>query len=332
MTTILILGAGLEQKLAIAEAQSLGLRAIACDQDPSAPGLAIADVAIVADITDPAAMAKVGVDHRVAGVFSHGVEIPEVVASVAHELGLPGLPPEVAMRATNKVTRATHLRNHGICGARFSVASSRAMLAKAAAEVGFPLVMKPVDSAGAKGVKIVASPDELPSAYEEALSYSREPEVILEEAMEGPQVSTESVVHDGVIHTFALADRNYEDSATFHPYFVENGINFPSVLPDAILASVNDLVDRTIQCLGIGFGAAKGDIVIHNGEPKIIEMAARTSGGWFGAGSIPLATGANMLKPLIQMAVGMEPDLAALTHTRNLGCAQRYVIPPRVES
>jgi biotin carboxylase len=79
--------------------------------------------------------------------------------------------------------------------------------------------------------------------------------------------------------------------------------------------------------LGIDSGAAKGDIIIHDGIPHIIEMASRTSGGWFGAGSIPKATGVNPLKPLLQISMGEQPDLDALTPIRSLGCAQRYWIP-----
>ena len=89
------------------------------------------------------------------------------------------------------------------------------------------------------------------------------------------------------------------------------------------------LVENTIEALEIDFGAAKGDIIIDKGVPKIIEMAPRTSGGWFGAGSIVFATGVNPLRPLIQMSARLDPDLDCLIPKFELGCAQRYVIPPQ---
>jgi biotin carboxylase len=327
MQTLLMLGAGREQMLAIEEAQRLGLRVVACDQNPEAPGLALADVHAVGDIHDADLMTEIGRENGVSGVFAHAVEIPDVVAEVARRLGLPGLDPEVAIRATNKVARITRLAADGIPCARFSVAHSEPDLIGAARDIGYPLVLKPADNAGARGVLLVVSDEELVPAYREALRYSRGTEVLLDEVLDGPQVSTESVVYQGVVHTFAFADRNYDGSEEFSPYFVEDGINFPSILPEATQAAIYSLVERTIASLGIDMGAAKGDVIVHNGVPKIIEMAARTSGGWFGAGSIPIATGANMLRPLLQMAVGDEPDLDALRPTRNLGCAQRYVIP-----
>ena len=327
MKTLLLLGAGREQLLAINQAHELGLNVVACDQNPEAPGLAQADHAVVGDIRDPEAMYGVARQHDVSGVFTHAVEIPDVVALVAWRLGLPGLDPEIAARATNKVRRIRHLTEQGIPCARYAVADTESDLMSAAERIGFPLVIKPTDSAGARGVRVVASQPELPPAYRDAVAYSRRTQVILEEVMQGPEVSTESVVFEGVVRTFAFADRNYANSMSFYPYFIEDGINYPSALPEVTQRSVYELVERTIKSLGITWGAAKGDVIVDAGVPKIIEMAARTSGGWFGAGSISIATGTNMLKPLIQMAVGDQPELEALEPTRALGCAQRYVIP-----
>jgi biotin carboxylase len=176
-------------------------------------------------------------------------------------------------------------------------------------------------------VQLVDCVDNLQQAYEEAIQYSKEAQVLLEEVLCGPEVSTESVVYQGKIHTFALADRNYVNAQKFKPFFVEDGINYPSELSIELQGEIYKLVEKTINALDIEFGAAKGDIIVDKGIPKIIEMAARTSGGWFGAGSIPAATGCNMLKPLLQMSVGDVPDLKALESIRNLGCAQRYIIP-----
>jgi len=124
MKTLLLLGAGREQLLAINQAHELGLNVVACDQNPEAPGLAQADHAVVGDIRDPEAMYGVARQHDVSGVFTHAVEIPDVVALVAWRLGLPGLDPEIAARATNKVRRIRHLTEQGIPCARYAVADT----------------------------------------------------------------------------------------------------------------------------------------------------------------------------------------------------------------
>lgn len=327
MKTLLLLGAGQEQSIAIHEARALGYRVVACDGNPSAPGLALADVGQVCDIRDLSQLLPIARAQGIAGVFCHAVEIPEVVAGLARELGLPGLALEVAHRCTNKHARIEALTRAGIPVARFASVRSEAELLDVGRSFGFPLVLKPVDNAGSRGVRRVDTETDLALAYAEAMQYTSDPEVLVEQLLNGPQISTESVVHRGQVHTFAFADRNYEAEAFYAPYFIENGINFPSCLSAADQHAVRSLVDRTIEALGIDFGAAKGDLIIHEGRPHIIEMACRTSGGWFGAGSIPKATGVNALKPLLQMAAGDAPDLTALTPKYELGCAQRYWIP-----
>lgn len=325
--TILILGAGLEQSLAIQEAKALGYRVVACDANSTAPGLSLADIGLTIDIRDTARLIKIGKNEKINGVFCHAVEIPDIVAEVAKALGLAGISPEIAKLCTNKNERIARLKQAGIPVAEFEIAKNRDELLIIASKFGFPLVLKPVDNAGSRGVQLVKDIQEIIPAYEEAMQYTCNPMVLIERYLNGPQISTESIIYDGEVHTFAFADRNYADEDLYSPYFIENGINFPSVLPLTVQSEVLSLVIKTINALGINFGAAKGDIIIHNGFPHIIEMASRTSGGWFGAGSIPLATGVNPLKPLLQMSMGEQPDLNELIPTKSLGCAQRYWIP-----
>lgn len=324
---ILILGAGQEQCIAINEAQALGYTVVACDGDPDAIGLKLADYGITCDIRNVDVLVTIGKAHAIQGIFCHAVEIPEVVANVAKILGLTGLKPEIANKCTNKINRIATLTAANIPCARFEFASSLAELVRIGELFGFPLVLKPIDNAGSRGVKIVQSVSDLKQAYGEAMQYSNASEVLVEQVLYGPQISTESVVYKGNVTTFAFADRNYESQELYYPYFIENGINFPTTLPEEQVKAVLAIVDRTIAALGIDYGAAKGDIIIHDGTPHVIEMASRTSGGWFGAGSIPKATGINALRPLLQMSMGETPDLDLLTPTKQLGCAQRYWIP-----
>ena len=76
-------------------------------------------------------------------------------------------------------------------------------------------------------------------------------EVLLEEVLSGQEISTESIIYNGEITTFAFADRNYNKKEIFAPYFIEDGINFPSNLSDELKQKVLDLVEKTIRCLEI---------------------------------------------------------------------------------
>lgn len=327
MKKILIVGAGQEQAIAIGMAKELGFFVIACDQNPEAPGLAMADESAILDIKNVSSLLEIATKYKVDGIFTHAVEIPHIISQVAKKIHLPSLSPEVALRATNKLDRIKRLKECGIPCANFAFASDKDQLLLEAKKIGYPLIIKPIDSAGARGVQEVDSDEKLLLSYMEAIQFSDTKTVLLEEKMSGPEISTESLVYNGEIHTFAFADRNYLKKDIFYPFFVEDGINYPSTLSDKTKKDVYELVAQTIKALEIDFGAAKGDIIIDRGTPKIIEMAARTSGGWFSAGSIRIATGANVLKPLLQMAVGLNPDLSEVMAKYDLGCAQRYVIP-----
>jgi len=326
MKTIMFLGAGEEQCEAIDIALDLGLKVIAVDGNPNAPGLKIADVGINADIKDVEAMIKIGKKYKVDGVMTHAVEIPQVVAKVAKALNLPGLDPDVAERATNKLKRIKCLTKHGVPCPRFETAKTVEEAKRKAEKIGFPCVFKPIDNAGARGVIKVINKDEVGGAFNHTLNYTQKNVILIEEYLEGKELSTESIIYNSKIYTIAFADRNYHKKR-FEPFFIEDGGEMPTSLSKDDLEKVTQTVDTAIRALGIDWGVAKGDVIINKEDVKIIEMAARTSGGRFCSVKVPLSTGINMLRPLILMAVGLTPDLNDLKPKFSRGVAERFIFP-----
>lgn len=326
--TVLILGAGAEQLIAIRIAQEIGLRVVAADGNARAPGLKTADKGVALDIRDVDAVTGLAAAEKVHGIFTHAVEIPHVVAEAAERLNLPGLDPKTALRATHKLERALRFREQGVPFPRFFPAESAPDAARRASELGFPVVIKPVDSAGARGVRKAESAADAEAAYLWATQFSKERVVLVEEFVRGPEISTESVIVDGKIVTTGFADRNYDRKQAYAPYFIEDGHTIPSALPPAQQAEVVAAAERAIRALGLGWGVAKGDIILTDRGPLVFEMAARTSGGRFCADMVPLATGVQILKPLIQMAVGDPVDLRDLEPSAARGAAQRFFLPP----
>tara|TARA_A100001015_G_C15043812_1_gene741851 strand:- start:2888 stop:4096 length:1209 start_codon:yes stop_codon:yes gene_type:complete len=322
---LLILGAGPEQCIAINEAKDLGYKVFIADGNSDAMGLKDNENSYVTDISNKTEVLKLSKKLNIDGIFCHGVEIPETVAYVGNYLGLPCLKEKIAKRCTDKIERISFLKENNIPIPKFGIVSSVSDFLKL--NIEFPCILKPIDSSGARGVIQLNESKDFDHAFSIALSFSKQKKVLVEQKLSGPELSTESIIHDGQIITFAVADRNYDNSSIFSPYFVEDGINFPSILDKKLIEKSVQLVEKTIKTLGINFGSAKGDLIIHQGEPHILEMACRSSGGWFSAGSIPAATGANVLRPLIQMSVGDKPDLSCVKHKFSKGCAQRYLIP-----
>ncbi|HUJ03095.1 MAG TPA: hypothetical protein VLW75_05625, partial [Rhizomicrobium sp.] len=128
--------------------------------------------------------------------------------------------------------------------------------------------------------------------------------------------------------TPGFSDRNYEYLERYAPYFIENGGDLPSHLPQEIQEKVKDVVARAAAALGIVNGTVKGDIVVHDGEAYVIEMAARLSGGYFCSREIPLNTGVDFLGAAIRVALGEPVEPAEVTPKYMRPVVQRYAFVP----
>jgi biotin carboxylase len=192
---------------------------------------------------------------------------------------------------------------------------------------GRNLVIKPVDSRGSRGVQRLTHVADLTAAYAFARDYSPTKRVMVEEYLDGPQVSTESVVVGGRCFTPGFSDRNYEYLDTYAPFFIENGGDLPSHLPPAIQDDVKAVVAAAAAALGVTHGTVKGDIVVHDGKVHVIELAARLSGGFFCSREIPLNTGVDFIGAAFKLALGLEVTQAEVTPKYQRHIIQRYVIP-----
>jgi len=134
-------------------------------------------------------------------------------------------------------------------------------------------------------------------------------------------------VLDGVAHTPGFADRNYEYLERYAPHIIENGGQLPSHLSDSTQQAVRDLVQQAARSMGIQNGVVKGDIVVTDSKPYVIELAARLSGGYFCTHEIPLNTGVNLVGAAIRQALGERINPLELVPKRNRPVAQRYFFP-----
>jgi biotin carboxylase len=325
---LLLLGAGIEQKIIIEYAHELNFEVIAIDSNSDAPGLKISDISIIEDITNVEKICEIAQKYSVNGIMTHAVEIPHIVSRVAQKMNLPGLSPEIADIATNKKMRIECFQKNKIPSPKFVYGSSVEEILEKITNFDFPLVMKPIDNAGSRGVIKIEKIDDISKIYDECTSFSKTKTVLIEEFLSGPQISTESIIINNKIITTGFADRNYDMNKKFSPYFIENGHTIPSILSSKEKNEVIKVVENSIKAIGINFGVAKGDIIIDNGYPKVLEMAARTSGGRFASDMVPLSNGVNILKPLIQMSLGENVDMDFLKPKFSKAAVQRFFFPP----
>ncbi len=314
--TVFILGAGVMQIPAIEIARSLGWRVVAADANPEAPGVALVDRFIHVDLKDRegllAAARALSADGGLDAVFTAGTDFSANVAYLAHELGLAGHSPEAALAASDKPRMRAALLSASVPSPRFVELSQTDQVEKALAHAGlaYPLVVKPADNMGARGCRLVGSDSELAEALMDALPHSRTGRAIVEEYLEGPEFSIDALVEDGAIHIRGIADRH----VTFAPYFVELGHTMPSVQPQAVQDEVLRVFCAGVRALGLSHGAAKGDIKYcpGRGGAYVGEIAARLSGGYMSGWTYPYASGIEVTRSALELALGlpMSPSSA----------------------
>ena len=332
MKTLLIISAGVESVPGIKLAKSMGLHVVASDGNPTAPGFAHVDDKLIASTYDLEATVGAAICyHRkvrhIDGVICIAADVPLTVASVASALGLSGISVESAQLAADKLAMKQRFASDDVPIPWFSAVESADHLKALVTAHELPLVVKPVDSRGSRGVLHLLANTDLDWAYETARSYSPSGRVMLERFLPGPQVSTESLVIDGVAYTPGFADRNYEYLERFAPYIIENGGQLPSHLDKETQQAVRDLVQQGASSMGVSNAVVKGDIVVTDGKPHIIELAARLSGGYFCTHEIPLNTGVNLVGAAICQALGQPVDPEVLQPRFNRPVAQRYFFP-----
>ncbi|MGQ9630998.1 MAG: alpha-hydroxy-acid oxidizing protein [bacterium] len=323
--TLMIIGGGIMQVPAIKIAKGMGLGVIVTDYNPNAPGLPLADIPVIMSTKDIEGSVRAAKDlagkGRIDGVMTVGTDASMTVAAVANALGLPGIKFESAQAATNKIKMRERFAEHGVPSPRFRGVWTFQEAHAASQEIGFPLVVKPADNMGARGVSKVSDGDDLFRAFRHAKLYSPSGEIVVEEYMEGEELSIDALVFDGQVFFAGIADRIIR----FPPYFVEIGHTLPSAQPKEAIEDAKEVMRRGIKALGIDLGAAKGDIKITKSGAKIVELAARLSGGFMSAYTLPQATGIPVIKGAIEIALGERPT--DLLQKWNRVSVERAIIP-----
>ena len=307
MRTVLFVGAGRHQRRAILRAKELGLRVVAVDRNPDAPGLAEADIAKVVDFSDVAAVLKATSRLKLDGVLTVSADraVP-VVAAVAEARGLPGIGVETAHLMTHKVAMRSRLADAGVPQPRFAAVRSLSERKRAADEVGFPAVLKPADSGGQRGVFRVESVDDIERHLHEALFASPSGEAILEEFVEGMEMNGIVLTRNGESIPLTLSDR-------MRPPGVGFGVGWIHVYPATVFGEQLNESERiavhTAHALGLRTGVAFPQLIsAPDGRVIVVECAARIPGGQM-ADLVRWAVGVDLVEVQIRMALGDDlPD------------------------
>ena len=307
MKTVLFVGAGRHQRRAIERARELGLRTVAVDRDPEAPGLAAADVAEVVDFSDVARVTAVARGHGVDGVLTVSADraVP-VVAAVAERLGLPGIGMETAHLMTHKIAMRTRLADAGVPQPRYAAVRSIQDAHAALERVGLPAVLKPADSGGQRGVFRLESRDDIDAHLHAALAESPTGEGIIESFHEGLELNGLAIARESRVTPLTLSDR-------LRPPGIGFGVGWIHVYPSRLfsdpLAQAEQAAVSTVHALGLKNGIAFPQLIVgEDDRPYLIECAARIPGGQM-ADLAWHAVGVDLVEIALRQALGTEvPD------------------------
>ena len=195
MDKILIMGAGIYQVPLIETAKRLGLYTIVASIPGNYPGFALADQVYYINTTDQEAILEVAEKEQISGICTAGTDVAvATIGYVNQSMGLAGVSMQAGTATSDKTMMQDLFKAGGVASAKHIRAKTIAEVRRAAAEIGFPVVIKCVDSSGSRGISIVEREEELAQAFEDALKYSRRDYCLVEEKLPGEEIGIDGIL------------------------------------------------------------------------------------------------------------------------------------------
>ncbi len=333
---VLIIGAGYWQIPLISTVKRLGYRAVATDRDPSAPGKEIADRFVAIDITDVDGTIELAREVGIIGAVSDQTDLSvPTLAGVCEALSLPGPTIQTAHNTTNKAGMRELVKAAGLRNPKYRVCASIDVALRAVEKdhpnapggVGLPCVVKPTDAQASRGVQRVEYRKDLNYACEEAFRFSREGRILVEEYLEGTEVTVEGCRYAGETHLLALSTKRH----TPPPHIIAINLDFPPPFPKETLDEIERTYNSLVDALGIVSGSIHGELIVTDEGIYLIEMANRGGGSGTSSHCIPAYSGVDVLEANVHFAVG---DERPVRRTKNRAGVLRFMLfgEGRVES
>ena len=259
------------------------------------------------------------------GVFTWDEVLLEATAEAAQRLGLPHMSTAAARNCRDKLSTRRLLRAAGVVGGvTFAHARDQDEALRAAEAIGYPVVVKPRSLAGSVGVAIARDAAELRAIHRLA-SGATYPGidpldgVVLEEFLDGPEISVDSVVRDGDVQPVNLARKRLG----FEPYFEEVGHLVSPWRHEAWADELTELIVEAHRALDVRTGVTHAEVRLTTAGPRLVELNGRLGGDF-----IPhlgrLATGVDLTAAAVDLALDRTPDLRP---TRDLCAEVRFLYP-----
>jgi len=314
---LLVLGAGPAQLGLLRAARDRELFVVACDRDAQAPGFEYADRRAIVSAEDEPSIGKLAEAEGVDGVIAPGIDWPVAIAArVAARFGLSHpLSPETAALAVSKQRQRERLSEAGVAQPGWQITTEVEGLT-------VPCVVKPPDRQGQKGLTLVREASELEAAVELAVAESRAGCALVEELVEGPEVTVNAFSVNGAFHPLTVTDRLTADPPAF-------GVALAHAWPSAHDVSGAVAAARSAaEALGIVNGPTYTQVRLAEDGARVMELAARLGGG-HDAEVCREALGIDLNELALDAALG-EPVTVPEPSPADGACV-RFLVPPEGE-
>lgn len=309
----------------INKAQQMGFETIAVSAPGDYPGFSAADKSYPIDVRKKDEILVVAKEERICGILTDQTDIPvPTVAYVAEHLGLAGVGYDCALSFTDKYRMRRQCQNVGIPVPEFFRATSNEEASDQAKRLGFPLIVKPVDNQGSRGISKVNQPNELEEKLDNAFFFSATGAVILEEVFEGHEVVVQGFCCHSGFFNLVIGDRHYFDLPDL---FIPKQTVFPSVLKYDLAQKVFAMNAHLVKSLAPKFGITHSEYLVNTktGEIILVEAAIRGGGVFISSDLVPLTCGIDINALLIRLATGNHIKIERHQIPREPKAASAYV-------
>ena len=302
---VLVLAGGFPQIALIKELKSRGYRVILADYNEEPVAKKYADAFYRVSTLDVEAIESLAKEERVKFLITACTDQAlHTVAKVSEKLGLPCyIDYETALNVTNKAYMKKVFNEHNISTAKNVIMAELDM--EKIEEMRFPLIVKPVDCNSSKGVKRVENEDELRTAFEDAVNFSRTNTAVVEEFVSGTEVSVDVYIENGKAHV--LSTSRLDKIKDKDKFVIYRGC-FPAVEAEPVMDKIEETAQKIADAFGLKNSPMLIQLITDGKEVYVLEFSARTGGG-IKFLLIERASGFDVIKAVVDLTEGKLPHV-----------------------
>lgn len=316
MKKLAIIGASYLQEPLVRKAKEMGLYTICFAWREGSTCAEICDSFHDISIVEKERILQICQNEKIDGVATIASDVAApTVAYIANRMGLTGNDYEAAVRANNKFLMREAFLKNGVPCPQYMMLTQRDLSEETVIDkvVGFhyPLIVKPSDRSGSLGVSKVETPEELYHAVKNAIKVSFKKEAMIEEYIEGREISVEFISYNGKHYPLQITDK----VTTEAPHFVELEHHQPSTLSSEMYDKIYGITQNALNALGLTNGASHSEYKITaDGRIAIMEIGGRMGGDFIGSDLVFLSTGYDFVRGVIEVALGLFQEPVKTIH------------------